>query len=176
MNSTGLNAWDHFHADFFQCTYSHPFVSGVCVCRFNGPQSKNRRMFSPGALAGVAQQTEGQAPSRGHTGGNHTLIFLSLSPSLPLCLKTNKIFLKNNIFNFFMFSITAYIQYYSGFVPGAQHSSLALSIRGASPRTQRADCAHRSPPFYTRDWSVQGPKGKRMSPGTNPPMDTEGLK
>ena len=34
----------------------------------------------------------GQVPSRGCTRGNHTLMLLSLSPSLPLCLKINKIF------------------------------------------------------------------------------------
>ena len=32
----------------------------------------------------------GQIPSRGHMRGNHTLIFLSLSSSLPLSLKINK--------------------------------------------------------------------------------------
>ena len=63
------------------------------------------------ALAGVAQWIErglqtrgllvrfpvraqawvaGQVPSGGHVRGNHTLIFLSLSPSLPLSLKINK--------------------------------------------------------------------------------------
>ena len=38
----------------------------------------------------------GQIPSRGHRRGNHTLIFLSLSPSLPLSLKINKIFFKKD--------------------------------------------------------------------------------
>ena len=33
----------------------------------------------------------GQVPSRGHARGNHTLMLLSLSPSLPLYLKINKI-------------------------------------------------------------------------------------
>ena len=37
----------------------------------------------------------GQVPSRGSTRGNHTLMFLSLSPSLPPCLKINKIFRKH---------------------------------------------------------------------------------
>ena len=32
----------------------------------------------------------GQVPSRGRVRGNHTLVFVSLSPSLPLCLKINK--------------------------------------------------------------------------------------
>ena len=32
----------------------------------------------------------GQVPSRGCMRGNHTLMFLSLSPSLSLCLKINK--------------------------------------------------------------------------------------
>ena len=37
----------------------------------------------------------GQVPSRGHTRDNHTLMFLSLSPSLPSCLsKINKILKK----------------------------------------------------------------------------------
>ena len=71
------------------------------------------------ALAGVAQWIEhglgtkglpvqfqvrtyawvaGQVPSRGHTRGNHTLIFISLSFSFPCPLSKkliNKIFLKN---------------------------------------------------------------------------------
>ena len=63
------------------------------------------------ALAGVAQWIEyqpvnkesltpvpvrahawvaGQVPSWGHVGGNHTLMFPFLFPSLPLCLKLNK--------------------------------------------------------------------------------------
>ena len=33
----------------------------------------------------------GQVPSRGRARGNHTLMFLSLSPSLPLSLKISKI-------------------------------------------------------------------------------------
>ena len=33
----------------------------------------------------------GQVPSRGRTRDNHTLMFLSLSPSLPLSLKINKL-------------------------------------------------------------------------------------
>ena len=32
----------------------------------------------------------GQVPSRGHTRGNHTLMFLSLSPSLALSIKKKK--------------------------------------------------------------------------------------
>ena len=38
----------------------------------------------------------GQVPSRGHARGNHPLLFLCLSPSLPLSLKINKtLFLKS---------------------------------------------------------------------------------
>ena len=63
------------------------------------------------ALVGMAQRTEcrplnqrslvgfpvrvhawvaSQVPSRGSARGSHTLVFLSLSPALPLCLKINK--------------------------------------------------------------------------------------
>ena len=42
--------------------------------------------FTVRAQAWVA----GQVPSRGRTRGNHTLMFLSLSPSLPLSLKISK--------------------------------------------------------------------------------------
>ena len=38
--------------------------------------------------------SQGTCPSGGHTRGNHTLIFLSLSPSLPFSLNINKIFKK----------------------------------------------------------------------------------
>ena len=38
----------------------------------------------------------GQVPSWGHERGNHTLMFLSLSPFLPLCLKINNIFKKKH--------------------------------------------------------------------------------
>ena len=66
-------------------------------------------MFKP-ALDGVAQWIErwpvpfrvrapawvvGQVLSRGRARGNHTLMFPSLSPSLPLCLKINNIFKRN---------------------------------------------------------------------------------
>ena len=36
----------------------------------------------------------GQVPGRGYVRGNHTFMLLSVSLSLPLCLKINKIFLK----------------------------------------------------------------------------------
>ena len=44
----------------------------------------------------------GQVPSGGHTRGNHTLMFPSLSLPLPLCLKINKI-LKINVLIFLIF-------------------------------------------------------------------------
>ena len=37
----------------------------------------------------------GQIPRRGRMRGNHTLMFLSLPPSLPLSLKINKNLFKN---------------------------------------------------------------------------------
>ena len=73
----------------------------------NGILSSHKKEGNP-ALAGVAQWIEhrpvnqrviGSIPSqgpgrvgssRGRTRGNHTLMLLSLSPSLPLCLKVNK--------------------------------------------------------------------------------------
>ena len=49
----------------------------------------SRVQFLVRARAWVA----GQVPSRGRARGNHTLMFLSLSPFLPLCLKINKQYL-----------------------------------------------------------------------------------
>ena len=41
-------------------------------------------------LVRVRAWVASQVPSRGHTRGNHTLMFSSLSPSLPLSLNINK--------------------------------------------------------------------------------------
>ena len=47
----------------------------------------------------------GQVPSRGHTRINHTLMFPSLSPSLHLSKKINKIFKKKNTVRYYLISV-----------------------------------------------------------------------
>ena len=62
-------------------------LAGVAQWIERGLQSKGLPVrFPVRAHVWVA----GQVPSGGHTRGNHTLIFLSLSPSLPLSLKINQ--------------------------------------------------------------------------------------
>ena len=71
-------------------------LAGVALWIECGPG--NQRVaggFPVGAHAWVA----GQVPSRGRLRSNHTLMFPSLSPSLPLSLKINrKSFLKKKTF------------------------------------------------------------------------------
>ena len=101
-----------------------PFIingHALSLCSKNVPYQSFHTLVSPKslkpttALAGVAQWIEcglqtkrspvrfpvkayalvsGQVPSGGCVRGNHTLMFLSLSFSLPLPLRINKIFLK----------------------------------------------------------------------------------
>ena len=67
--------------------------SGIeCGLRTKGSQVR----FPAGAHAWVA----GQVPTRGHMRGNHTLIFLSLSFSLPSSLSKNKMLKKISHYNY----------------------------------------------------------------------------
>ena len=91
---------------FFVFKFSESFK----LCVWKEAWNLTLKKYNMMALAGMAQWIEhrpanqrvagsipsggtlwvvGQVPSRGHVRGNHTLMFLSLSPSLPLSLETN---------------------------------------------------------------------------------------
>ena len=80
----------NYMGNIHNCIYKihcNTALAGIAQWIEHGLQTKRLLVqFPVRAHAWVA----GQVPSGGHMRGNHTLIFLSLSPSLPLSLKINK--------------------------------------------------------------------------------------